>query len=158
MFIFVVVYYFIFYYILMYGFQIVFKDFILVKGIWGSLWVGFEKFKEFFVYDSFYVWRIIRNIIFINVYDFIFGFFVLIIFVLFLNEIKNSIYKWIFQIVSYMLYFILIVVIVGMIMDFFLRDGFINQILKFFGILLELIFFMIESGWFRLLYVGLGIW
>jgi putative aldouronate transport system permease protein len=154
----VVAYYFIFHYIPMYGLQIAFKDFTPAKGIWGSPWVGLEKFKEFFVYDSFYVWRIIRNTILINVYDLIFGFPAPIIFALLLNEIKNSIYKRALQTVSYMPHFISTVVIVGMIMDFFSRDGLINQILKFLGILSEPISFMTEPGWFRPLYVGSGIW
>jgi len=154
----VVAYYFIFHYIPMYGLQIAFKDFTPAKGIWGSPWVGLEKFKEFFVYDSFYVWRIIRNTILINVYDLIFGFPAPIIFALLLNEIKNSIYKRTLQTVSYMPHFISTVVIVGMIMDFFARDGLINQILKSLGILSEPISFMTEPGWFRPLYVGSGIW
>jgi len=154
----VVAYYFIFHYIPMYGLQIAFKDFTPAKGIWGSPWVGLEKFKEFFVYDSFYVWRIIRNTILINVYDLIFGFPAPILFALLLNEIKNSIYKRTLQTVSYMPHFISTVVIVGMIMDFFSRDGLINQILKSLGILSEPISFMTEPGWFRPLYVGSGIW
>jgi len=154
----IVVYYFIFHYIPMYGVQIAFKDFTPAKGIWGSPWVGLEKFREFFVYDSFYVWRIIRNTILINVYDIIFGFPAPIIFALLLNEIKNSIYKRTLQTVSYMPHFISTVVMVGIILDFFSRDGLINQILKSLGVISEPISFMTEPGWFRPIYVGSGIW
>jgi len=152
----IVAYYFIFHYIPIYGVQIAFKEFSPAQGIWGSPWVGLEKFREFFVYDSYYVWRIIRNTILINVYDLIFGFPAPIIFALLLNEIKNSIYKRTLQTVSYMPHFISTVVIVGLIMDFFSRDGLINTILSKFGI--EPISFMTEPGWFRPLYIGSGIW
>ncbi|AEM72783.1 ABC transporter permease [Caldicellulosiruptor acetigenus] len=154
----VVAYYFIFHYIPMYGLQIAFKDFTPAKGIWGSPWVGFEKFKEFFVYDSFYVWRIIRNTLLINLYQLIFGFPAPIIFALLLNEVKNSLYKRTLQTVSYMPHFISTVVIVGIILDFFSTDGLINHILKSLGIVSEPISFMTEPGWFRPIYVGSGIW
>jgi len=154
----IVAYYFIFHYIPMYGIQIAFKDFTPAKGILGSPWVGLEKFREFFVYDSYYVWRIIRNTILLNVYDIIFGFPAPIIFALLLNEVKNSLYKKTLQTISYMPHFISTVVIVGIILDFFSRDGLINQILKSLGILSEPISFMTEPGWFRPIYVGSGIW
>jgi len=154
----ILLYYFIFHYIPMYGLQIAFKDFSPAKGISGSPWVGLEKFKEFFVYDSYYVWRIIRNTILINVYDIIFGFPAPIIFALLLNEIKNNFYKRTLQTISYMPHFISTVVIVGIILDFFSRDGLINYILKSLGIIPEPIAFMTEPGWFRPLYVGSGIW
>ena len=154
----IVLYYFIFNYIPMYGLQIAFKDFSPAKGILGSQWVGLEKFREFFVYDNYYVWRIIRNTILINVYDIIFGFPAPIIFAILLNEIKNSFYKRTLQTISYMPHFISTVVIVGIILDFFSRDGLINQILMSLGILSEPISFMTEPGWFRSIYVGSGIW
>ncbi|BCS82250.1 ABC transporter permease [Anaerocellum diazotrophicum] len=154
----ILLYYLVFHYIPMYGLQIAFKDFSPAKGIIGSPWVGLEKFKEFFVYDSFYVWRIIRNTILINVYDIVFGFPAPIIFALLLNEIKNSFYKRTLQTISYMPHFISTVVIVGIILDFFSRDGLVNYILKTLGIVKEPIAFMSEPGWFRPLYVGSGIW
>jgi len=152
----VIAYYFIFHYLPMYGLQIAFKDFSPAQGIWNSPWVGLEKFREFFIYDSYYVWRIIRNTILISFYELIFGFPAPIIFAILLNEIKNSVYKRTLQTVSYMPHFISTVVVVGLIMDFFSRDGLINTILSKFGI--EAISFMTEPGWFRPLYVGSSIW
>lgn len=154
----VVLYYFIFCYVPMYGLQIAFKDFTPAKGILGSNWVGLEKFKEFFVYDNYYVWRIIRNTILINMYDIIFGFPAPIIFALLLNEVKNNLYKRSLQTISYMPHFISTVVIVGIILDFFSRDGLVNYILKSLGIIANPISFTSEPGWFRPIYVGSGIW
>ena len=32
----------------MYGAQIAFREFIAIKGVWGSPWVGFDQFVKFF--------------------------------------------------------------------------------------------------------------
>ena len=43
-----VAYIFVFMYIPMYGTQIAFREFLAIKGIWGSDWVGFKYFQKFF--------------------------------------------------------------------------------------------------------------
>lgn len=54
----VLLYYLIFLYKPMYGVLIAFKNFSPAKGIWGSEWVGFQHFKDFF--DSYYFAKIGR--------------------------------------------------------------------------------------------------
>lgn len=44
----VVIYYFLFHYVPLYGTIIAFKQFVPAKGILGSDWVGFKHFEEFF--------------------------------------------------------------------------------------------------------------
>ncbi len=150
----VIAYYALFHYGPMYGLQIAFKDFSPAQGITGSPWIGFQHFSDFF--NGFYFWRLIRNTVLINIYELIFGFPAPIILALLLNELRHQLFKRFVQTISYLPHFISIVVVVGMMVDFFARDGIINQLLAFFGV--ESIAFMREPGWFRSLFVSSGIW
>ncbi|AEE95362.1 ABC transporter permease [Mahella australiensis] len=150
----VVTYYIVFHYVPLYGAQIAFRDFSPSRGIWGSRWVGFKYFEEFF--NSYYFGRLLRNTVLISLYDLIFGFPAPIILALLLNEVKNNIFKRTVQTVTYLPHFISLVVICGMIIDFLARDGLVNNMLNRFGI--ESIPFMIKPEWFRTVYVASNIW
>lgn len=126
----VVIYYLIFHYGPMYGVIIAFKNFNPMRGILGSPWVGFTNFIDFF--KDIYFFRIIKNTILLNVYGLIFGFPAPIILALLLNEIKSTVFKRTIQTITYMPHFISLVVICGMIRQFTLSDGLINDILAFF--------------------------
>lgn len=150
----VVVYYLIFHYGPMYGVIIAFKDFQVTEGIWGSEWVGFKHFIDFF--NNYYFWRLIRNTFLISFYELIFAFPAPIILALLLNELRKLWFKRIVQTVSYLPHFISLVVVVGMLVDFSSQNGLFNQFLALFGI--EPISFMQKAEWFRPLYIGSGIW
>ena len=150
----VVAYYVIFFYIPMYGAQIAFRDFSPGKGIYGSAWVGFKHFLEFF--NSYYFVRLVRNTLLINVYDIVFGFPIPIILALLLNELRSNPFKRTIQTITYLPHFISIVVLAGMIIDFSSRTGLFNSILGMFGI--KPIIFLSEAKWFPTIYVGSGIW
>ncbi|WP_238456084.1 ABC transporter permease [Lederbergia galactosidilytica] len=150
----VVIYYIIFHYGPMYGVQIAFKDFSLTEGIWGSQWIGFKHFLDFF--KGFYFWRLIRNTFLINIYELLLAFPAPIILALLLNELRKMWFKRIVQTISYLPHFISVVVVVGMLVDFTTQDGLINQFLILFGI--EPISFLQKPEWFRTLYIGSGIW
>ncbi|RAU91716.1 sugar ABC transporter permease [Paenibacillus sp. YN15] len=150
----VVAWYILFHYVPMYGVIIGFKQFSPVKGILGSPWVGLQHFQDFF--NSISAWRVIRNTLLINFYQLIFGFPAPIILALLLNEIKNKAFKKTIQTVTYLPHFVSTVVICGMIIDFFAKNGLINDIIAFFGGSRTM--FLVEAGWFRTIYVGTGIW
>jgi putative aldouronate transport system permease protein len=150
----VLAYYGIFHYGPMYGLQIAFKDFSPGLGIWGSEWIGFQHFTEFF--NGFYFWRLIKNTLLINIYELLFAFPAAIILALLLNEIRSNMFKRIVQTISYLPHFISIVVVVGMMVDFLSRDGLINQLLVIFGF--ESTAFLREPEWFRFLFVSSGVW
>ncbi|MFN8495053.1 MAG: ABC transporter permease subunit [Caldilineaceae bacterium] len=150
----VVVYYLIFQYGPMYGAQIAFRDFIPTKGIWGSEWIGLENFRDFF--NGIYFWRLVRNTLAINVLDVIFGFPAPILLALMLNEVTSAWFKRTVQTITYMPYFISLVVLVGMVIDFCGRDGVINNVLHLFGI--GPIAFLQNPALYWPLYVGSGIW
>ena len=107
----------IFDYIPMLGVQIAFKKFNYNGGIWGSPWVGLVNFQKFF--NSYVFSRVIGNTIRISLYSLIAGFPFPIIFALCLNTIEQRRYKKFIQTVTYMPHFISVVVIVGILMQFF---------------------------------------
>ncbi|QNK59378.1 sugar ABC transporter permease [Paenibacillus sp. PAMC21692] len=152
----VVLYFIVFHYKPMYGAIIAFKDFKPFLGIGDSPWVGFKHFQQFF--ESYFFVRILRNTIVISLYQLIFGFPAAIILALLLNELKNQIFKRFVQSISYLPHFISLVVVCGMLIDFLQPDGIINRSLLAIGVIGEPINFMILPEWFRLIFVGSGIW
>ena len=150
----VLLYYLIFHYGPMYGALIAFQDFNVVKGIFGSQWIGFENFIDFF--NGAYFSRLVINTLAINVIDLFFGFPAPILLALLLNEIRWNPFKRLVQSISYMPHFISVVVVVGMLFDFFARDGLVNNMLKPF--IANPTAYMQDPNVFRWLYVGSGIW
>jgi putative aldouronate transport system permease protein len=127
----VLAYYAIFHYAPMYGALIAFKEYSPMKGILGSEWVGFSHFKDFF--SSYYFWRILKNTIVISLYSLIFEFPAPIILALLINEVRSKMFKSIAQTITYMPYFISLVVICGIITDFTNADGVINRLFMILG-------------------------
>ncbi|GAA4838176.1 ABC transporter permease subunit [Paenibacillus vulneris] len=127
----VIVYYAIFHYAPMYGAIIAFKDYTPMKGILGSPWVGLDNFKDFF--SSYYFWRILKNTLIISLYSLCFEFPAPIILAILINEVRNAAFKRVVQSITYMPYFISMIVICGMIKDFTNSGGVINSIFTFFG-------------------------
>ncbi len=150
----VVAYFVIFKYVPLFGIQIAFKNFSPFKGIIGSPWIGLDNFKSFF--ESYYFVRLLRNTLLISIFDIIAGFPAPIIFALLLNEIRNKRFKSTIQTISYLPHFISTVVVGGMILDFFSRNGVVNNILNIFGI--DTISFMSSPEWFRPIFIGTNIW
>lgn len=146
----VVAYYIIFHYIPLFGTQIAFKDYQIGKGILGSDWVGFKHFITYF--NSYYFFRLIRNTFLISFYYILLGFPAPILLALLICEIRNTRFRRLVQTTTYLPHFISIVVVCGLMVDFFAVDGLINQI---FGT--DINFFM-EADAFRPLYIGSGIW
>ncbi|MCM3627122.1 ABC transporter permease subunit [Paenibacillus glycanilyticus] len=127
----VLAYYIIFHYIPMYGALIAFKDYSPMKGILGSDWVGLKHFHDFF--SSYYFTRILKNTLVISLYSLIFEFPAPILLALLINEVRNRTFKRVAQTITYMPYFISLVVICGIITDFTNADGIINRLFMLFG-------------------------
>ncbi|MFS0728115.1 hypothetical protein ABC336_30200 [Paenibacillus sp. 1P07SE] len=127
----VVLYYFIFHYVPMYGALIAFKNFRIAEGFLGSPWVGFDHFISFF--DSYYFWRLLKNTLILNLYMLLFSFPAPIVFALLINEIIGSRFKRIVQTVTYLPHFISLIVVCGMITQFLARDGIITDVLVWLG-------------------------
>jgi putative aldouronate transport system permease protein len=147
---------FIFNYIPMYGVILAFKDFNLFDGIINSPWAGFENFKTFLTDPKF--WQVLKNTVYINLCDILFGFTAPIIFALLLNEIRMIRFKKTVQIISYMPNFLSWVVVSGLVITMLSPDqnGLVNKALGWFGI--EPIFFMSEPDYFVPIIVIAEIW
>ncbi len=127
----VIGYYLIFHYGPMYGAIIAFKDYSPMKGILESDWVGLKHFEEFF--NSYYFLRVLKNTILISLYTLVFEFPAPIILALLINEVRKKKFKRVVQTITYMPYFISLVVICGIITDFTNADGLINRLFMMLG-------------------------
>lgn len=150
----VVAYFFIFNYLPMGGVTMAFQDFSIKKGIFGSDWVGFTNFANFF--GSVYFWRLIRNTLLISLYGLLFSFPLPIVFALCLNEVRNRKFKKSVQTISYLPYFISVVVVVSILKDFTSSDGVLTKLVEALGG--EGGSLLAKAEWFRTLYIGSNMW
>lgn len=117
-------------YLPMGGLLMAFKDYKPKYGILGSEWIGFKHFTDFFT--SFYFPRTMKNTLWISFLQLVIEFPVTIIFALLLNEIVSKKFKRTIQTVSYMPYFISMVVIAGIIVDFCSSRGALTALVSLF--------------------------
>lgn len=148
----------IFAYLPMCGIYIGFTDYSIRDGIFGSEFVGFKWFKEFF--QSIYAWRVIKNTILLSGCGIVFVFPIPIMYALMLNEINNKPFKKAVQTISYMPHFISNVVLVGLLSTIFSsnKNGAVNSILLSLRIIDTPINFFYEPNWFRPIYIIGEIW
>lgn len=150
------IWYAIFHYAPMYGVQLAFKDFYIMKGIWGSPWVGFKHFHYLFNMSPDF-WRIMRNTVLISFYHIVFGFPAPIILALLFNEIRFSVFKKIAQTLSYLPHFLSWVVIGGIMITLLSPStGAVNYMIEFLGF--KPIYFLGDENYFRFTLVTSGIW
>ncbi|MBP1975417.1 putative aldouronate transport system permease protein [Cohnella thailandensis] len=145
----------IFKYIPMYGAQIAFRDYSVVKGFTGSEFVGLKHFQSFFQSPNF--WLLIKNTLGISLYSLVIGFPAPIVLALALNEIRRVKFKKTVQMVTFAPFFISTVVMVSMIMIFLSpRLGFVDHIVR--GLGFESINFMGSPGYFKSIFVWSNVW
>ncbi len=147
-------YYIIYHYWPMYGALIAFKRYDPVFGMWGSPFVGFANFIDFF--SSYYFMRILKNTLLISLYSLVWGFPAPIILALLLNEVKNTAFKRTIQTVTYLPHFISVMVICGLIIDFTSKSGLINDIIVFFGGQRDTL--LLRKQYFRTIFISTGVW
>ncbi len=140
----------------LYGLQIAFKDYNIVAGVRGSEWVGLENFFKF-VEDPFF-FRVVKNTVVLGFWTLVISYPLPIIFAVLLNEVKqqHGLFKRVTQSISYLPHFVAVVVIVGLIYDFFSFDGIVNQIAV--ALTGDTVRILGASEWFRPLYVGSVVW
>lgn len=150
----VVLYYFIFCYLPMFGAIIAFKNYSPSLGIIKSPWVGFTHFRAFF--SSYYFWRILKNTLVISLYSIIFCFPAPIILSLILNEVKCKPFLKVTQTLLYLPRFISVVVICSLIKTFTYNDGIVNDLIVFLGGVREPL--LQNPKYFRAIYIISEIW
>lgn len=127
----VMIFYLLFHYLPMYGAIISFENYKPSLGILGSQWVGIKHFKDFFT--GHYFGSLLLNTLRISFSTLLFSFPAPIILALLINELKSASFAKIVQNITYMPYFISVVVICGLITNFTMDTGVVNYILSFFG-------------------------
>lgn len=148
------VYLFLFCYKPMYGLVIAFKNYKPTRGIAGSKWVGFLWFETFF--KDPYFFRLIRNTFLLSLLNIVFGFPAPILLALLLNEVGNNKFKRTVQTITYMPYFISMVVMCSIIRIYCQENGLFSQIAEFFGGSRKN--YLMDAGAFRPIHVLSGIW
>ncbi len=127
----VLAYVIIFNYIPMFGLTMAFQNYSLTGGIFGSKWIWFKNFQDFFT--GLYFQRTLTNTLLISFYTLVFAFPAPIVFALMLNEVRHTGFKRVVQTVSYMPHFISMIVVVGLINEFTNSNGVIASLVAALG-------------------------
>lgn len=136
--------------------QLAFKKFQANLGIWGSPWIGFDNFEKFF--SSYMFGRVLKNTLVLSIYSLIAGFPLPIILALILNSLRSEKYKKFAQTVTYLPYFISVVVLVGILNQVLNpRIGLVANLLSLVGYH-DMPNLIGSPGAFPHLYVWSGVW
>lgn len=150
-----IIYFIVFHYYPLYGAQIAFRDFVPMRGIWESNWVGCKHFIRFF--NSAFFTQVVGNTLRISLYSIIAGFPFPILLALFLNHQRHQRFSKFVQTISYAPHFISTVVMVGMIQIFLSPyRGPVAKIVAYFGGTMENM--LAIPALFDDIYVWSGIW
>jgi len=150
----VLLYFAIFAYLPMFGLVMAFENYTPKGGFLGSQFVGFKHFADFF--GSVYFGRLIRNTLLISILNLVVGFPAPIIFALLLNEVSNKFFKKTVQTVSYLPYFISLVIVCGLVADFTASDGPITELIVALGG--KRMNYLGQPEYFRSIYVLSDLW
>lgn len=150
----VLAFFLIFAYLPMFGLVMAFQNYTPRGGFFHSEWVGFKQFADFF--GSIYFGRLLRNTLMISVLNLIFGFPAPIIFALLLNEVNNKWFKKSIQTISYLPYFISLVIVCGLVADFTASDGPITDLIVKLGG--ERLNYLGQPEYFRTIYILSDMW
>jgi putative aldouronate transport system permease protein len=148
-------FFFVFKYIPMFGIVIAFQNYSPFKGVMGSPWIGLDHFQRFFSNPDFLM--IFRNTMGINILNLLLFFPLPILIAVFLNELRNELYKKFIQTIIYMPHFLSWVIIAGLTFLLFSKgDGLVNKMLETFG--MEKIDVLTNPDVFWLMVVVQSIW
>ena len=135
----------------MYGLIIAFKDYKITRGIQGSSWANpWYKWFVNFVTDPYFP-RVIKNTFLLSGLTIVFSFPAPILLALLINEVRNRTFKRTVQTITYMPYFISMVVLCAMVKIFCMQDGLFGQIAVSLGGTAEN--YLVNPGYFRTIYV-----
>ncbi len=150
----VLAFFLIFAYFPMFGLVMAFQNYTPKGGFLHSEFVGLKNFADFF--GSIYFGRLLKNTLAISVLNLIFGFPAPIIFALLLNEVNNKWFKKSIQTISYLPYFISLVIVCGLVADFTASDGPITELIVKLGG--ERLNYLGQPEYFRTIYILSDMW
>lgn len=137
-----------------YGVQIAFRDYKVLKGISGSVWVGLKWFQKLFATPMFS--KVVINTLVINMLMLVFAFPASVVFGLALNECRSSSYKRVVQTVSYMPHFLSWVIVYAIFNNLLSFSGIINRTIVALGY--EPQVFLTNPRYFRSILVLSDMW
>lgn len=146
----------VFYYVPLAGWVMAFHDYKPKDGLFGSKFVGLEKFKFLFSDDVFL--RDIRNTLAMGVLNLVTTFLMAIIFAILLNEVRNMFGKKLVQTVSYLPHFLSWIIVTGILHDALSSTGIINELLVNLGIVDSPINFFANPGYFWPIVAFANVW
>ncbi len=147
----------VFSYIPMWGILMAFQNFKIAKGFWGSDWVWFENFRQFFVSPDFGV--IMTNTLAISAFRLLICFPAPILLAILFNEVRHVGLKRSIQTITYLPYFVSWVVVSGMVFSLFSgQDGAINSLLMWAGVIKAPINFLNDGKNFWPILIGANLW
>jgi len=151
-----IIWLFIFRYIPLFGWITAFQDYKLHLGWFGSKFVGFKNFIDFFKHNLFL--SSMQNTLAMSIMMLVFGTFMAITFAVLLNELRYLPFKRFTQTVSYLPHFVSWVVVANIVTQMLAISGPINDILLGLGIVKEPTNVMIKPEYFWWIVVIADIW
>ncbi|MCR5508237.1 MAG: ABC transporter permease subunit [Lachnospiraceae bacterium] len=165
---FIVVYGIIFYYWPLTGWLMAFENYKPKKGIFGSKFVGLDKFK--FLFEDAVFIKVIRNTFAMGVINLVSTTIMAVLFAIILNEVRKTWLKKPIQTISYLPHFLSWIVVTGILHDSLSATGIVNDLLLKFGIIKQAINFFAfpkyfwpivafaqcwkETGWNAIIYLA----
>ncbi len=127
----IAVFFIIFNYVPMFGIVIAFQNYKPGRGILNSQWVGLQNFIDLFTNDSFP--KVFRNTCVMALMNLTIGYIFPIVLGLLISQVKIHWFKRTVQTVSYMPYFVAVVVVCALLKDFLSDSGVITEIFVALG-------------------------
>ena len=151
------IWYLLFCYKPMIGVMIAFQKYSLVKGMWGSKFVGLKNFEFVMGLRDFPL--ALKNTLYLNLLGLIVGFPVPIILAIMLNEIRSKGVKRVSQTLLYLPHFLSWIIIGGMVLKIFApTTGVVNATLLKWGLIDKNIPFLTDGPTWQMTYTLVGVW
>ena len=152
-----VIWYLLFCYKPMIGVMIAFQKYSLVKGMWGSKFVGLKNFEFVMGLRDFPL--ALKNTLYLNLMGLIMGFPVPIVLAIMLNEIRSKGVKRVSQTLLYLPHFLSWIIIGGMVLKIFApTTGVVNATLLKWGLIDKNVPFLTDGPTWQLTYTLVGVW
>ena len=146
----------VFYYVPLAGWVMASQNYKPKDGLFGSEFVGLEKFRFLFSDEVFL--RDIRNTLAMGVLNLVTTFLMAIIFAILLNEVRNMFGKKLVQTVSYLPHFLSWIIVTGILHDALSSTGIVNELLVNLGILDSPINFFANPSYFWPIVAFANVW
>lgn len=145
-----------FYYLPLGGWIMAFQNYKPKDGLFGSAFVGLDKFKFLFSDATFL--KVIRNTFAMGILNLVATFAMAILFAILLNEIRSKIGKKTVQTISYLPHFLSWIIVAGILHDALSTTGIVNEVLQKLHIIDQSINFFAYPSYFWPIVAFANVW